>query len=158
MPQRTLSAGLVHTPFLEGLPNLLAEKWRQFFSEATQRSNVAAAIAIISEPNVTAAIPLTPIPVSDLAEGLYRVTVYTKIRVPASATSSVQPSVVFTDGSDVCTFVGTANTGNTTTSVSTNTFMVRITEGTPISYQTAYASNLAGMAYDLELVLERISE
>lgn len=156
MSLRELTGGLVHTPLLQGLPNLIEDKWRQFFSESTQQSNLAAAILTVSLTNQTAAIPLTPLNAPDLAAGLYRVTTYTKVMTPASVNSSVTPDIVFTDGADVCTFPGTANTGNTVTSVVTNTYLVRITEGTPISYQTTYVSNLAGMAYDLELVLEQI--
>lgn len=158
MPLRTLSGGLVHTPFLQGLPHLISEKWRQFLAETTEQTNLAAAIATVTKTGQTAALTLTPIPISDLAAGLYRVTVYTKIMTPASINSSVTPSIVYTDGSDVCTQTGTANTGNTVTSVTSNTFLIRITEGTPISYQTAYVSNLAGMVYDFELVLEQIGD
>lgn len=156
MSLRRLSGGLVHTPLLEGVPNILTEPWRQFFSDATQQSNLAAAILTESVLAQSAAIPLTPLDLTDLPAGLYRITVYTKVQTPASLTSSVTPSIVFTDGSDVCTVTGTANTGNTATSVTSDTFLIRITEGTPISYQTAYASNLAGMTYDLELVVEQI--
>lgn len=156
MSLRRLSGGLVHTPLLEGVPNLITEKWRQFFSDSTQQSNLAAAILTESVLNQTAAIPLTALDLTDLAAGLYRVTVYTKVQTPATIASSVQPEIVFTDGSDVCTFPGTANTGNAATSVTSDTFLIRITEGTPISYQTTYSSNLAGMAYDLEIVVEQI--
>src|SRR5690349_951051 len=138
MSLRTLTGGLVHTPLLQGLPNLIEERWRQFFSEATQQSNLAASILTVSLTNQTAAIPLTALGLTDLEAGLYRVTVYTKVQTPASVASSVTPAIVFTDGADVCTFTGTANTGNLSTSVTTNTFLIRIKEGTPISYQTTY--------------------
>lgn len=157
MSLRTLTGGLVHTPLLEGLPNLISDRWRQFFADSTRESNLAAAIATVEEENTSAALPLTPIPVDgELDAGLYRVTVYTKIKTPASVNSSVTPSITFTDGTDVCTFTGTANTGNTATSVQSNTWLIHITAGTPISYQTAYVSNLAGMAYDVRITLEQI--
>jgi len=156
MARRELTGGLVHTPFLTGLPNLISEQWRKFLSVATELSNIVPSKVTVTLENRSAAIGITPIPLTDLAAGRYRVTVYTKIRTAASLTSSVTPSIVFTDGSDVCTFTGTANAGNTVTSVTSNTWLVRIREGTPISYSTAYASNAAGMAYDLELVLEQI--
>ena len=157
MALRELTGGLVHTPFLSGLPNLIAEKWRIFFSEATEALNTVPAIVRVEKANQTAAVPLTSLPATDLPGGLYRVSVYTKIMTPASINSSVTPSVTFTDSAATCTFTGTANTGNTVQSVTCNTFLIRITQGTPISYSTAYASNLAGMAYDAEFILEQIS-
>lgn len=157
MAQRELSGGLVHTPMLSGLPNLISEQWRRFFASSTESLNTVPALVRVTKPNQTAALPLTALPATDLASGLYRVSVYTKIMTPASVSSSVQPLITFTDSAASCTFLGTANTGNTTTSVTCNTFLVRITQGTPISYEAAYTSTLAGMAYDLEITLEQIA-
>lgn len=157
MPRRSLSAALVHTPFLQGLSNIITEPWRKHLADTADESNVVPAITRVSIPARNSAITTTPIPSGPLAEGLYRVTTYLRIVTVAVTSSSAQPSITFTDGATVCTFTGTAVTGNLTTSVGTNTFLVRITGGTPISYAVAYASNGAGeMAYDLEIVLEQI--
>lgn len=118
----------MHTPMLEGLPHLITETWRQFFAESTQQSNIAASVARVTKLGETAALTLAAVPITELAAGLYRVSVYTKIMTPASVNSSVQASIVFTDGVDVCTFPGTANTGNTVASVTSDSFLIRITE------------------------------
>lgn len=156
MALRELSGGLVHTPFLSGLPNLISDQWRRFFAESTEDLNTVPALVRVTKANQTAAVPLTALPITDLAAGMYRVSVYTKIMIPASVNSSVTPSIAFTDSAATCTYAGTANTGNAVGSVTCNTFLLRVTQGTPISYSTAYASNLAGMSYDLELILEQI--
>lgn len=156
MARRELSAGLVHTPLLQGLPNLIMDPWRKFLAQATENSNLAPAIATVTIASRTSAILTTPIASEPLSGGLYRVSLFTRIVTPASVNSSATPSITFTDSANVCTFTGTANTGNTVTSVSTNTFLVRVQAGTPISYAVAYASNAAGMAFDLEIVVEQI--
>lgn len=157
MARTQLSGGLVHTPFLTGLPHLISDKWRQFLATQTAEATTVPAVTTVTVTAATAAIGTTPISTLDpLSAGLYRVTTFLRIVTPASIASSAQPSVVFTDGGVVCTLTGTAVTGNTTASVGTNTFLVRIDAGTPISYAVAYASNAAGMAFDLRIVLEQI--
>lgn len=158
MPLRRLSAALVHTPFLEGLPHLIAERWRTYFAQSAEESNAIPTITTETVEARNTAISTTPIDAGELNAGLYRVTVFIRIQTPGAVSSSARPDVVFTDtDGDVCTMAGTAVTGNTATTVGSSTFLVRIQAGTPISYAIAYASNGAGeMVYEAEIVLEQI--
>jgi hypothetical protein len=142
---------------LEGVPNLINEPWRRHFADQSEQSNAVPAITTVTIAARNSAISATPIPAGVLSAGLYRITVYTRIVTAAVTSSSARPDIVFTDDADVCTMAGTAVTGNTTTTVGSSTFLVRIDAGSPISYVFAYASNGAGeMEYEAEIVLEQI--
>lgn len=102
----------------------------------------------------TAAIATTPIPLPVLAAGYYRVTYYIRITTPASINSSVTLTINWTESGVSLSTSTAAITGNLVTTVSTGTVMLAIDGATAISYQTAYASNAAGMAYRLTIAVE----
>jgi hypothetical protein len=64
----------------------------------------------------------------------------------------------WTDGGVSQTQSGAAMTGNLTTTHQSGTYVVRIDESTPISFETTYASNGAqAMNYALDVVAERLA-
>ena len=157
MAQRELTGGLVHTPFLQGLPALISEPWRRYFAETATESNAVPSVTTVTIAARNSAISATPFPAPTLNAGLYRVTAYVRIVTAAVTSSAVTPQVVCTDDSDVVTQTGDVVNGNTATTVGSSTFLVRIDAGTPISYAFGYASNGAGeMEFEAELVLEQI--
>lgn len=140
------------------MPNLITEPWRRYFADTATESNQVPTVTTVTVASRNTAIGTTPIPATTLAAGMYRVTIYVRIVTAAGVSSSATPSVIFTDSdAAVCTMTGTAVTGNTSTTVSSSAFLIRVKAGTPISYAMAYASNAAGvMVYQTELVLEQI--
>lgn len=122
----------------------------------------AAPTALIPPVQLTnqgAAISTTAFPTESLAAGIYRVTVYQRITTAAGVSSSLQTTISWTDGAIACSVSGAALTGNTTATIGSFTALMHIDGATPISYTTAYASDLPGvMRYRLDLVLELIAE
>lgn len=153
-----ITTPLLNEP-LVGRDGRMTPPWYVHF-RGEEESGAAAPHTVVSPLNLTtqsAAIGLTPIPTDVLTSGLYRLTYFLRITTPASISSSATPSVTFTSGGVACTFTGAAVTGNTTASVGTGTFLMKVDAASPISYQVAYASNAAGMVYEISIVLERIN-
>lgn len=106
----------------------------------------------------SASIGTTAIPTDgDLSAGLYRVTVYQRITTADSVSSSVQTTISWTDGTVACSFSGTALTGNTTATVGSFTFMMRVDAASPISYATTVALGSGNGRYRLDIMLERMA-
>jgi hypothetical protein len=104
-----------------------------------------------------AAIGTTSIPTGALAAGLYRVSYYARITRAATTSSSLTVSIGFTETAVNLTLSGAAMTANTTATVQSNVFLIRIDSSTPISYSTAYASvGGTSMQYRLDVVLEQV--
>lgn len=119
------------------------------------------ALKVVAVTTQNASIGTTPIATGTLSTGLYRVTWYARITTPATtgaATSSLTVTVGWTDGGVSCSYSGAAMTGNTTTTVQSQTQMVQLDAASPVTYATTYASNTAGqMVYKLSLVLEQVN-
>ena len=66
-------------------------------------------------------------------------------------------AVQFTDNAINCTFTGAAVTGNTTATVQSLTWLIKVEQGTPVTYSTTYAS-VGGtvMKYALAVVVESV--
>jgi hypothetical protein len=113
--------------------------------------------AVVTLTGQTAAIGTTAIPSGVLSAGLYRVTTFLRVTTPAGSSSSVQVTLHFTSGGDSCTLALTALTSNLDTAPVSDTRLLKIDSG-PVSYSAAYASNpAAAMAFELSVVLERVS-
>ena len=111
----------------------------------------------VSLPNKSAAVTTTPFDTAILTAGEYRLSAFTQIIVPASVNSSVTVTFSFTKSTVACTVSAPALTTNDTTKPGSFTAPIWIDAGTPISYAIAYASNAAGMVYNTNLSLERVS-
>lgn len=137
----------------------LTPEWDDWFQALT--SNVSSAPARVgtnvqlTEQN--AAIPATFLTTAAAVSGVYRITYYVRVTTVAGVTSAVQPSFTFTDAGVPQTFTGTNVNGNTTTSYASGTVTFYADGETPITYQTAYASNPASaMRYKLIVILELV--
>ncbi len=149
---------IVDGPSNKQSPWLMSFRWLQFMRELTKAVN--SNVRVISSVALTAqgaSIVTTPFDTPALAAGLYRVTWYQRVTSAAGTSSSLTTTLSWTDGAVACSFSGAAMTGNTTSTVQSQTFMMNIDQSSPISYATTYASNTAGaMKYSLNLELETV--
>lgn len=111
----------------------------------------------VSLTSQNASIGTTPIPLPSLATGLYRVTTYARITTVDAVSSSLTVTISWTEGAVALSLSGAAMTGNTTTTVQSNTATIQIDASSPISYSTTYASNTPGsMKYKLIVLVEAV--
>jgi hypothetical protein len=104
-----------------------------------------------------ASIGTTALPLGTLAEGLYRVTTYARITRAATTSSSLTVTISWTESAVALSLSGSAMTGNTTGTVQSTSYLVRIDQATPISYATTYASvGGTSMQYRLDVVVEQV--
>lgn len=120
-------------------------------------SGIANAPTIYTPVSLTgqsASIPLTQMPLPALATGFYSLTYYAEITTVDAVSSALQIAVSFTHNTKSLNFTGLNITGNTTTTIQTNTWSFQIDQSSPVSYSTTYTSNTPGqMKYSLILVL-----
>ena len=143
---------------LEGTATL---PWIQFwqaqadtFSEAPTK--ITTPVSLTAQD---ASIGTTPIPTASLASGLYRVSYAARVTVAGSVSSSLTVTITWTAGAVTQSIVGAAMTGNTTATFQTATYLIKIDQGTPVSYATTYADGggAVAMQYELSVVLELVS-
>lgn len=125
------------------------------------QARTQAASELLTNPLVlteqAAAIAATPIPLPELQSGLYIVRYYARITTPASVNSSLTVTFTCTESGLSIPQSGQAITGNTTTTAKSESFVLLVDANSPITYATAYVSNLAGMKYRLTITVEALS-
>jgi hypothetical protein len=128
-----------------------------FTSLVQQIANAPTVYPSVTLTAQSASIGTTPIPLPSLATGTYRVTTYARITTADAVSSSLTITITWTDGAIACSLSGAAMTGNTTSTVQSNTALVQIDAATPISYSVTYASNTpAAMKYKLIVLVEAV--
>ena len=117
----------------------------------TQGAAIAATVIATTFPTL---------PNERLLPGLYRVTTYARITRAGSVSSSLTVSIRHVDGAVTITQAGAAITGNTTATVQSNTYLVRVDSESAISYLTAYTDGggATSMQYALDVVIEALPE
>lgn len=134
----------------------LSDPYADYFSRMAQ--SIGAASTRISQTlltNQAASIAATDMASGGQPTGLYRFTYYARVTQAASISSSLEVVLSWTDGGVAQSRTFTAITGNTTTSLESETFMIHVDSSTPIQYSTVYLS--AGgtvMQYRLDVDLE----
>lgn len=104
-----------------------------------------------------ASIALTPVPLSTITAGLYRVSWYTRVTQAATTDSSLAITITWTESAATCTNTGAAVTGNLTTSTQSGSVVLRSDGNAPIDYSTTYASTGATvMQYRIDVIVEFI--
>lgn len=116
---------------------------------------VAVAVASLGLTAQSASLGLTA--VVPVASGVYRVSWHVRVTTAASTSSSIQVSVVSTEGGVACTQSGPAYAGNATNAPQSGTVLVHADPNTPISVSTTYASVGTPMLYALDVVVEQLS-
>jgi hypothetical protein len=116
---------------------------------------------IASASNQTAAIATTAISLGDtVPAGYYRVSVYLRLNRAATTSSSLTPTIGWTENAVAKTKSGTAYTGNVTSSCADPfSIVIKIDTDTDITYAVAYAS-VGGTAarFDADVIVERLPE
>lgn len=135
---------------------IMAYRWVQFwtdhFSDVDTAPRRIGAITLVDQ---NAAIGTSPIPIGDVAPGIYQISYYQAVRAAAGVTSSLTLTFRWTDNGVAKNFTATAMAGNTTTTYQQDTVTIRVDGNTAISYETAYASNPGGaMRYALDVQVE----
>lgn len=155
-----LSPEQLSPELLDALSNLRITKvWVDWLTSIDTRINSAPSSAgqpvVLS--NQTGAIGTTTIPIQSINAGLYRVTYYMRVLIPATVSSSVAITLRTTDGGVVCVFPSAAMTSNDPSLPQTGTAMVRCDAGSVITYSTAYSSvGATSMTYRLDIVVEQL--
>jgi hypothetical protein len=112
----------------------------------------------VSLNGLEATLGIAAIPTGALTAGLYRVSYVARITRAATTSSSLTVSLSWTVGGNVVTLTGAPITGNTLGTVQCGGGLIRIDEGSPITYAAVYASvGAVGMQYAIDVVLEEVS-
>jgi hypothetical protein len=147
-------------PKAANLPKLaMGYRWVQFWGDFFARMDKAP----IRDGRVTltdqsAAIATTPVPLSSVSAGVYRITYYLELTVVAGVSSSVTPTFRWTaKGGTAKNFAGAAMNANTLVQYQQDSIVIRVDKNTAISYEAAYASNPAGGAkFALDIQVETV--
>lgn len=145
--------------FLRKFSGRMTREWVDFLTLAvTQRvTQTAQILKALNLPNQSAAIGSTAIPLGQINQGIYRLSVRARITTPAGVSSALQVTVGGTEGGVVLSFPGTSLTGNLVTTAETRTIFLVSDANAPIFYSTTYASvGAPAMVYSLELAVESL--
>ena len=135
---------------------LITEPWATYLSQfTTSFGSIAQRVASATLLNQSASIALTTLPTQG-STGVYRFWYEADIISPG-ATSSLIVTVTFTQRGITKSFSGAAMTGNLTTTIQSNTWILPVDANTPVQYSTTYASTGAPMTYGLTLGLEAVN-
>ncbi len=148
-------------PELKGkdpLAGHLTDPWLAYFTQQGQ-AITDSPIRINSAQLIdqSATIVATDLSGASVTAGDYRVTWYARITQAATTSSSLIVTLSWTDGGVTPSYAGSAITGNTVTTVQSDTFLMRSDAVAPIRYATTYVS-VGGtpMKYALSLIIERV--
>jgi hypothetical protein len=141
------------------LEGLITRPWADWMTQQnTILEQAATRIKSVSLTNQSAAIGATDFSGGALSAGLYQVTYYARITQAATTSSSLTVTFDWTDGAASPSFSGAAITGNTTSTIQSETKLIRIANLSPVRYSTAYTSVGAQvMKYSLDFILTEIS-
>lgn len=147
----------VKTPVSDKTSGLMTGAWLDWLTlRLVGRVETQAVVSsVVSKTSQTASLGTTS--VVAIASGVYRISVYVRVVVADGVSSSINFSILFTDGAVSVTLTPVAAaTGNTTATVLAWTGIVRADDASTISFTTAYVSGGGGpkMAYDVEVVAE----
>lgn len=144
------------TQLVDGDGLMTKQFYEWFLSITTRVASSAAAVTTAALSSQTASLPLTTLQIA-APSGLYRVSWYLRIVVAASVSSSIQFAVAYLDGGLALQQTGPAETGNTTATVQSGSFVLKSDPASPIAFATTYASvGVPDMSYDLSVVLEQM--
>ena len=140
-------------------PGLLSGDWTRWLQLFWARvgSSVQFVGKTVARTNQSAAIATTTI-YTPTQGGLYRVSWYARVTVADGVSSSLQVTVTWREGGVTLTKTFAALTGDTTTTLDSQTWVVHADSGTSITYAVAYASNTPlKMRYRLDVATELVS-
>lgn len=124
--------------------NILSGDWTRWWSGFWNR--VKSAVQLVGTP-VTQTSPFlnaavtTKVLLTVTQGGTYRISTYLRIVVADGVSSSAQITLTWRENLQTCTKTFAAVTGDTVTTVDSQSWTVHADSGTQISYAIAYASN-----------------
>lgn len=147
-----------HGLLRERVTGMISVAWSQFFAAVSARiektTELMKAVRLQAQ---AAAIATTSFALASLAPGLYRISWYARITQPATVSSELTVRVHFTEGGVSQTLSGALMNGNLTTTIGSESWLVRIDQATAVSYSTLYASvGATPMQYGVDFVVESV--
>lgn len=89
--------------------------------------------------------------------GLYLVRYYARISRPGTTSSFLRVTIGWTDGGVVQSLPGAGISGNQTTTVKPESFLIRADQSSNITYSTSYQSTGATvMQYELDVIVDQV--
>ena len=137
----------------------MGEKFVRWFSGLNARVNaVPQRLGKETLQGQTASIGTTPLDITTVTRGIWRVSVTVRVTTPGGISGTIQVSVLWTERGVVQIESGTNLAGNLTTTREGKVFVIRVDGSTPISYSTTYTSTgVPAMQYSLDIVAEELS-
>jgi hypothetical protein len=137
----------------------ITQPWVDYFTDQGQTQTLAPTRqATVELTGQSASIGATDLTGGTFSAGLYRVTYYARVTQAATTSSSLTVTLDWNEGGVTPSFSGAAMTGNTTTTVQSETQLVEIANLSAIRYSTTYASvGFTVMLYKLSVVVEQVS-
>ena len=137
-------------------PLAVTKRWLDWLSEITRGVDQAPSRkAKLNLAAQSASLPVTPIPLSSIPAGIWRVSYVARVTTPATSSSSLAVTFSWTVGGVSQSQTAAAITGNAVTTVQFGTLPIRIDRNTPVSLSTTYASvGAQPMLYSIDVVVE----
>jgi hypothetical protein len=142
----------------DGRLGTVTRAWFEWLlSVATLLRNVPESVAVMRRSLLQASVAATDLDIGSNLAGLYRVTWHARITRAATTSSSLTVILRWTHGGIAQSKTFAAITGNTTSTTDTGTALISVDVGTPIRYETTYASvGATPMQHSLDIVVERV--
>lgn len=140
------------------LEGKVTQPWVDYFTQqGDAQSTSPSRIAQIPLYHLDLSVSPTEMAGVGVTGGAYRINYYARIMRPGAVSSSLIVTFDWTDLGVACSFSGAAMTGNTVTTLQSETLLVEVDNLSPIRYSTTYASvGVPSMEYKLMIVLEAI--
>lgn len=139
----------------QGRAGLLGQVWARWLDLVRDAVNAAfGKVGAISYRALSTGLSTTDV-ATKLTAPVYRVTWAVRVSRAATASSSLQMVISWTEGGVAQTVAGAALTGNTTKTRESGTFLCAVDANTAIQAETNYASvGATAMQYSLDVMVE----
>lgn len=137
---------------------LITEPWVSYLSQQSLViSQSMTRINSVSLTNQSASIGATDMSGGVISAGLYEIKYYARITQAATTSSSLTITFDWTDGAVSPSVSGTAITGNTTSTVQSGSYLIRVDNLSPVRYSTTYGSvGATPMKHSLYITLSEV--
>lgn len=147
------------SPIAEGRRELMQSDWQKYQLAMNSLVGRTATVFLqsVALTNQSTSLGTTNIPLPALTQGDYVLSYYARVTVADGVSSSLTVRFGWTQGAVSLTLAGAAMTGDTVTTVQSGTVPIYVDAGTPISYNTIYASNTpAKMRFTLRIKVQSL--
>lgn len=145
-------------PISDDKTRLLTNPWIDYFTYFQEQLNrVPARVASVTILNGDASVAATDMTDGTLPDGTYELQWWYGVTIPAAASSQLQVTFTSQYKGATRTDDGPNLVGNTTNEHDTDTILIPVTGGTPVTYTVTYVTGLgAAMEYDLFVSLRQV--